>query len=171
MIYSFWLPNLKKKLEAIYHPIAPGWISDMIYKNGNYTTLYTLMKTALKERSLLQLPASSSPTSTRVVYYLRIRYKKNLKFSLWNQREMTCPVRPRGKTKIKKWKATCNNNPERYDLTGRYLSVLWKHSFDTFFKMLRDFHWKSCWFSTTLAGRLLRSQSLYELLLQSCLAV
>lgn len=156
-----WKPFITQLLQAGFPTRYTKWqLYNIIHSYENST-----------QRSLLQLPASSSPTSTRVVYYLRIWYKKDLKFSLWNRREITCPVRPREKTKIKKWKATCNNHPEKYDLTGRYLSVLWQHSFDTFFKILTDFHWKSCWFSTTLAGRLLRSQSFYELLLQSCLGV
>lgn len=29
----------EKNLGANYYPIAPGWISKMMYKNGNYTTL------------------------------------------------------------------------------------------------------------------------------------
>lgn len=30
----------EKNLGANYYPIASGWISKMMYKNGNYTTLY-----------------------------------------------------------------------------------------------------------------------------------
>lgn len=36
-----FISKLKEKnLGANYYPIAPGWTSKVMYKNGNYTTLY-----------------------------------------------------------------------------------------------------------------------------------